>query len=172
MIACGRQSFPSQTLWGTPYLQARYGWKNFFHALIARSVPTSLVHSSSVHSWKVPRTCKASWDFQQCSRGTQSLTEFDVQQSVHRQRSVIRGKRSQPFKIASCSELQYTHIFKLLRSFYETITEKTLDTEPQKRNSSLTFSCSNSSPNYSSSFYISLNFTTEIGMELGGNILA
>lgn len=63
MIASGKQSFPSQTSWDTPYLQSWYGWKNFFHALIDRSVPTSLVHSSSIHSWKVPRTCKASWDF-------------------------------------------------------------------------------------------------------------
>ena len=88
--------FPIANFMGhTLYLQSWYEWKNFLCALIDCSVPTSLVHSSSIHSWKVPRTCKASWDFLQRSRGTQSLTEFGVQKTttdrevLHRQMVLI-----------------------------------------------------------------------------------
>lgn len=54
MIASRKQSFPSQAARDTPYLQSWYGRKNFFHALIDQSVPTSLVHSSSIYCRKVP----------------------------------------------------------------------------------------------------------------------
>lgn len=53
-----------------------------------------------------------------------------------------------------CSHLQYTHIFNHLSTHFikQSHSKKALDTEPQNRNSSLKFSCSNSLPNYSSCF--------------------
>lgn len=59
-----------------------------------------------------------------------------------------------------CSHLQYTHILNHYSTHFmkQSHSKKALGIEPQNRNSSLKLSCSNSSLNYSSSLYISLNF--------------
>lgn len=80
-IASRKQSFPSQAAQDTPYLQSWYGWKNLFHVLIDHSVPTSLLHSSSIHCWKVPGNLYSKLGLSAVlfhSGGAQSLTGFGV----------------------------------------------------------------------------------------------
>lgn len=72
-IASGKQSFPSQTSWDTPYSPVMVWVEDFFPCTQIALFQQVWYILPPIHSGKLPRTCKASWDFQQSSRGTQSL---------------------------------------------------------------------------------------------------
>lgn len=87
------------------------GGRFFFHALIDRSVPTSLEHSSPSPLLKGARNLQSKLRFLAVLQRYQSFTGSGVQKTTAAREALHGANNLDYLMIVYCVKLQYTHIF-------------------------------------------------------------
>lgn len=120
--------------WTHPILLSWYGWKIFFHALIDRSVPTSLEHSSPSPLLKGARNLQSKLRFLAALQRYQSFTGSGVQKTTAAREELHGANNLDYLMIVYCVKLQYTHTFNHFSTHLikQTLCKKT-DTHPQHK---------------------------------------